>query len=87
MIDLRVFNSARRAVHRDCARIYAIGKRYVIHLPAFVGCDLFSDPLFDLAVARTVARQADRTNRRRYSWPRVPLPALSVVAFLALRPR
>ena len=43
MIDLRVFNSAWRAVHRDCARIYAIGKRYVIHLPAFIGCDLFSD--------------------------------------------
>jgi hypothetical protein len=85
--DLCVFNSAWRAVRGESARIHAIGKRYVIHLPALIGCDLLPDPLSDLAVARAVACQADHTNRRRHPWSRLPIPASGVVALLALRSR
>jgi hypothetical protein len=61
-----------------------MGKRHVANLAALIGCDLFTYPLSDLAVACIVACQTDHTNRRRHPRSGLPLSASIITAFLVL---
>jgi len=61
-----------------------MGKCYVANLPAHIGRNLFSHPLFDMALACALACQTDHTDRRSHPRSSLSLSASIVIAFLVL---
>jgi|SRR5215471_5828338 len=74
--------AACEGVSRSC--VHKMGKCYVANVPAHTGRDLFSHPLFDMAVARALACQTNHTDRRRHPRSSLSLPTSIVIAFLTL---